>query len=110
MGTEIIDENGYVKVKTRNPKTWKFKQRLIWEKAYGKIPRNRMVIFADGNRLNFALDNLLLVSRAEHAVMNRWDLRSAHGELTRAGLAVADLKMAIAGRKRGVKKKKRGNK
>jgi hypothetical protein len=65
VGTEIIDGDGYVKVKTRNPKTWKFKHRLIWEKANGKIPRGHVVLFADGNKLNFALDNLLLVSRSD---------------------------------------------
>jgi hypothetical protein len=109
-GTEIVDENGYVKVKTRNPKTWKFKHRLVWEKAYGRIPRGRMVIFADGNRQNFALDNLVLVSKSEHAVMNRLGLRSGNGELTRIGKAVADVKLLIAERERGLKKKPRRKK
>jgi hypothetical protein len=36
--------------------------------------------------------------------MNRCDLRSADGDLTLAGKAVADIKMAITGRKHGVKK------
>jgi hypothetical protein len=108
VGTEIIDSYGYVKVKTRNPKTWKFKHHLIWEKTHGKIPRGHIVIFADGNTLNFALDNLLLVSRAEHGVMNRWGLRSGHGELTRVGKSIADIKMLIAERKREIKDGKHG--
>jgi hypothetical protein len=107
VGTEIIDENGYVKVKTRNPKTWKFKHRLIWEKAHGKVPRGHLVNFADGNRQNFALDNLILVSQGEHAVMNRHRLRSGYGELTKAGKAVADIKMLIMDRKREAQKGKR---
>jgi hypothetical protein len=106
VGTEIIDEYGYVKVKIRNPKTWKFKHRIIWEKAHGKIPRNHIVIFADGNKLNIRPDNLLLVSRAENAVMNRHGLRSDSADLTKAGKAVADIKLLIAGRKRGIKKRK----
>jgi hypothetical protein len=110
VGTEIVDEEGYVKVKTRNPKTWKFKHRLIWEKARGKIPRGHMVTFADGNRQNFAMDNLILVSLRENAVMNRYGLRSAHGELTKTGMAVADIKLLIAERKRGLKKKPRRKK
>jgi hypothetical protein len=64
----------------------------------GKIPRGRIVIFADGDRRNFALDNLLLVSRGEHAVMNSLDLRSADGDLTRAGKAAAEIKLLIAKR------------
>jgi hypothetical protein len=107
VGTEIIDENGYVKVKTRNPRTWKFKHRLIWEKAHGKIPKGHTVLFADRNRLNFNPDNLLLVSRGELAVMNRQDLISAHGNLTKIGKTIADIKILIAARTRG--KKSRGN-
>jgi hypothetical protein len=108
VGTERTNGGGYVDVRIRNPsgklwKNWKAKHRLIWEQAHGKIPRGHVVIFADGNRLNFALDNLLLVSGGEHGVMNRCNLRSAHGDLTRAGKAVADIKMAIADRKRGKK-------
>ncbi|MDR2159408.1 MAG: HNH endonuclease [Treponema sp.] len=114
VGTERVDKDGYIEVRIRNPsgkpwKNWKAKHRIIWEKAHGKkIPRGHLVIFADGDKRNFAPDNLLLVSRSEHAVMNRWALRFAHGELTKTGKAVADLKMLIAERKRGMKGKPRG--
>jgi hypothetical protein len=112
VGTERINGDGYVGVRIRNPsgkrrKNWKAKHRLIWEKTHGKIPRGRIVIFADGDRRNFAPGNLLLVSRAEHAVMNRRALRSSDGDLTRAGKAVADIKLLIAGRKRKLEKEKK---
>jgi hypothetical protein len=107
MGTEIVDENGYTKIKTRNPKTWKRKHRLIWEKANGKIPRGHVVIFGDGNKLNFVLDNLLLISRSELAVMNREGLISNHRDLTKVGKSIADIKILIAERKRRAKKTKR---
>ena len=108
VGTEITDANGYMKVKTRNPKTWKFKQRLIWEKAYGKIPRRHVVIFADGNKLNFALKNLLLISRSELAVMNHLGLITPHAGLTMTGKAIADLKLAIAKLRKTKRKKRKG--
>jgi hypothetical protein len=107
VGSETVDKNGYTKVKTRNPKTWKFKHRVIWEKAYGKIPRGHKVIFADGDRLNFDLDNLVLVSCGELAVMNCCNLISTDKDLTKAGKAVADIKLLIAKRKRDMKKTKR---
>jgi hypothetical protein len=111
VGSERVNGDGYVDVRIRNPsgkpwKNWKAKHRIIWEKARGKIPRGHIVIFADGNTRNFALDNLLLVSMAENVVMNRWELRSADGELTRAGKAVADIKLKIADLRRGIKKRK----
>jgi hypothetical protein len=109
IGSERINGDGYVDVKIRNLsgkpwKNWKGKHRIIWEKAHGKIPRGHVVIFADGDKLNFALENLLLVSHGELAVMNRWNLISDHGELTKAGKAIADIKLLIAKRKRKRKK------
>ncbi|MDR1418790.1 MAG: HNH endonuclease [Treponema sp.] len=110
VGTEIIDSYGYVKVKIADPNKWNFKHRIIWEKAYGKVPRGHIVIFADGNKLNVRLNNLLLVSRSEHAVMNKWGLRSSDREMTKTGKAIADIKMLIAGRKRDNCHKRRKSK
>jgi hypothetical protein len=78
IGTERVahyDGFSYIEVKTGHH-TWKRKHTVIWEKANGKVPRGHVVIFADRNRRNFSLDNLLLISRAELAVMNRFKLVS----------------------------------
>jgi hypothetical protein len=80
---------------------------MIWEATNGKVPKGYIVIFADGNKLNLSLDNLRLISRKEHAVMNHLGLRSINAGLTDAGKLVADIKMAIANRKRGLKKKRK---
>jgi hypothetical protein len=50
------------------------------------------------------LGNLLLISRAELAVMNHLKLISPHRDLTIAGKAVADLKMLTRKRERERKK------
>jgi hypothetical protein len=47
-----------------------------------------------------------MVSRRELAVMNHLHLITAHRELTKTGKMVADIKLLIADRKRGIKKKK----
>jgi hypothetical protein len=110
VGTERINDMGYIDVRIRNPsgnkrKNWKAKHRIIWEKAYGKIPKGRVIIFADGNKLNVRPDNLLMVSRKELAVMNRHGLISVHKDLTGVGKTIADIKLLIAERKRGIRKK-----
>jgi hypothetical protein len=110
VGTERINSDGYVDVRIHNPsgkpwKNWKAKHRIIWEKAYGKIPRGRVIIFADGDKLNLALDNLIMVSRSELAVMNNCGLISKDGDLTRIGKSIADIKLVIAKRKREMKKR-----
>jgi hypothetical protein len=93
------DGSEYVEVKTGHD-TWERKHAVIWKKANGKIPKGYVVIFADGNNRNFALNNLLLVSRAELGVMNRCGLISVHKKLTQTGKIIADIKIAIGKRKR----------
>jgi hypothetical protein len=63
-GSEISTAQGYVYVKTVGGR-WRLKHRQIWEAAHGPIPKGRLVKFADGDRSNFSLDNLVLVSRSE---------------------------------------------
>jgi hypothetical protein len=111
VGSERTD-GGYIVVKVsdrknRYHKNWKAKHRMIWEKAHGKIPRGHKVIFADGDRSNFDLDNLVLVSRSELAVMNHLGLISGDKDLTKAGKTVADIRILIAKRRRGIKKRQK---
>jgi hypothetical protein len=111
VGSERI-ENGYLVIKAtdrkyRGNKNWKLKHDVIWEKAHGKIPRGHVVLFADGDRSNFAPDNLLLVSRSELMVMNHLGLTSAGKDLTLAGKLVANIKILIAQRKRRAKRIKK---
>jgi hypothetical protein len=107
VGSERINADGYAEVKIRNPNMWKAKHRIIWEKARGKIPRGGVIIFADGNKLNMRLNNLLLVSRSELSVMNHLGLMSSYGKLTEIGKSIADIKLLIADRKRQSKKRKK---
>jgi hypothetical protein len=106
VGSERVNADGYTEVKVRNPHKWKFKHVLVWEAAHGKVPKGRVIIFADGNRQNLKLKNLLLVSRSELAVMNHSGLFSGNAELTKAGKSVADIKMLVAGRKKKVPPRK----
>lgn len=65
IGSERI-QGGYTIVKTneRWPNgsiKWEFKQRVIWKKANGEIPSDKKIIFLDGDRTNFKLENLAMV-------------------------------------------------
>jgi hypothetical protein len=116
VGSERISIYGYIEIKVADKrsrsanvrqKNWKPKHAVIWEHANGPVPKGHKIAFADGNTLNLDLDNLLLVSNAEHAVMNSWGLRSPHKTLTKAGKELAALKIRIASRKRQLKKTSR---
>ena len=65
-----------------------------------------MIIFADGNKKNFNLENLILVSRKELAVLNKNKLLRDNAELTNIGIAIAKIKIAIADKKRKKEEKK----
>jgi hypothetical protein len=99
VGAERVTKLGYVEVKISEPNKWQTKHSVIWEKARGKIPKGSVIIFADGNKLNMSIDNLIMVSRRELAVMNKFHLISVNVDLTKIGKSVADIKMLIAERR-----------
>jgi hypothetical protein len=100
VGTERINPDGYVEVKIADPNKWMGKHRIIWENANGPVPKGHVIIFADGNRMNITLGNLLRVSRKELAVMNKNGLIYENAEFTKTGKLIADIKIQIGIRKR----------
>jgi len=89
IGTRIKREDGYTYEKIAEPDVWKQVSYIIWEAANGKIPENSVIIFADQNRENFNLDNLILVSRSELCVANKKGLLHNDANLTKSGVLVA---------------------
>ena len=95
----VCKRDGYVKIKVsdtgRYQDRWKLKHRIVWEKAYGKIPENHTLIIADGNKENLSLDNLILVSRSELALLNKQGLIDGNADTLRAYLSVIRLENRI---------------
>lgn len=99
VGTEKIkyyknDNLGYIYVKVcdgKKNKNWIPKQRYIYEQHYGPVPEGYLVIFADGNRNNFDIKNLVLISKSENLVLNRNKMRYKDSELTKSSVNVAKL-------------------
>lgn len=89
IGSERIIKDGYTEIKVAEPNKWKAKHRVIWEKVNGKISKGYALVFADGNKQNFGLDNLILVSRAELLIINRQQLIKDDPDLTKTGVLIA---------------------
>lgn len=89
VGSERINIDGYSEIKIKEPNKWILKHRYIYEQHYGKIPDGYNVMFADKNRQNFDIDNLILVSKHEDLIMNNKKLIYEDKELTKSGHLVA---------------------
>ena len=77
------------------------KHRLIWEEANGVMPPGHNVTFKDGDRTNISLKNLMLVSKAQNAVMA--ESSGFHGG-KEVGRTAADLVMAYDRHKKRLEK------
>lgn len=100
VGSERVDTDGYVEIKIADPREWKGKHILIWEKANGPVPKGHAVIFGDGNNRNFDINNLVLVSRKQLLIMNRHKLIQKDTNLTKTGVIIADLYLKIGEKKK----------
>ena len=100
IGTEISDSYGYIKAKVAEPKAWEHKHKIVYRQYKGEIPKGCVVLFADGDKRNFTPDNLILVSRAQLAYLNRNRLISVDSDVTKAAVNIAAVAQAAAKTKR----------
>lgn len=94
IGSEGLD-TGYITIKIADPDVWQRKHIILWEGVNGPIPINHRVIFADGNKRNFKLDNLLLVSIGQLNRLSLNGLKTNDTELTKSMLNVVKIYEAI---------------
>lgn len=71
-----INNRTGIQIKTESGE-WMLKQRYVYMQHYGAIPEGCDIVFLDKNTLNFAIDNLLAVSRRAISAMRiykkQWD-------------------------------------
>lgn len=109
IGAERLDADGYIRVKVQDGhqhRNWVLKHRLVWEQANGPIPEGHKLIFLDGDRKNCVLENLMLVTDAEHAVMCKRGLHFASPELSKTGVLIARVVLAQG---KAQKRRKKGD-
>lgn len=102
IGTMTKTEDGITLIKVSEDggqwDRWMPIHRKVWEDHHGPIPEGMMVIYKDGNKDNWEIDNLMLITNGENAQLNTRGLRFGDPEKTEAGLLIA--KMYQAARKR----------
>lgn len=75
IGYERVTVDGYVEVKVRDDahdskNNFELKQRIIWAEHNGPVPPGHVVEFIDGNRYNFSVQNLRLITREQNLLAN----------------------------------------
>lgn len=98
LWSERISKDGYVEISVpeRNPHTgaptrYRLKHIWLWEMKHGPVPKGHALAFKDGNRLNCAVKNLMMVSRAELLCLNLQGYNDVNDELKPSVLALAKL-------------------
>ena len=97
LGSERITKDGYCEIKVSDTgRRWRPKHVLIYEKHHGKVPKGSAVIFLDGDKRNFDIDNLHLVTRGQLAMLNKNSLIQKDADLTKTAINVVDLMKKIS--------------
>lgn len=105
MYSERVGKDGYILIKANKHGNYVLKHKWIYEKYHNcKIPKGYVCIFLDGNKLNFDINNLAIVSKNENLILNRNKLRFEAVEATESGIKVAQLIETISKKKRGKQK------
>lgn len=82
------------------PKKWVQEHRRVWIEKNGPVPPGYVLTFADGNRENLDPENIILVTRAEMGLLNRWLKQSKDAEINEAKLNLVRLRIAATKRER----------
>lgn len=90
VGSTRLNINDYKEIKVEEPNKWVLYHRYLWENRHKrKLKKNEVVIFADGDKTNFNIENLILINRNQLATLNRNGLISPDPEITKAGINLA---------------------
>lgn len=74
IGYERIDCEGYLHRKISDTghtkRDFKLVHHIIWQSVHGEIPSGCYIVFSDGNKANFDIDNLVCLTKAENMKRN----------------------------------------
>lgn len=101
VGSKRVTPDGYTQIKVAEPSVWELYHRVVWEEAHGeKLKNDEAIIFADGDKSNFDIDNLVKISRFSLLYLNKNKLIFENKDLTKAGVAVSKLHEKIYERRK----------
>lgn len=96
IGHKSVDNDGYVIIKHSNSnkghsKNWKLYHHYLWEQEHGKIPENHVIIFLNGNKRDFRMENLFCVEWKTWLKVINNDMRFDDPELVKSAIHLCRL-------------------
>ena len=101
VGSKYICKKGYVKFKGSDGQ-WRLAHHALWEKHYGPVPADSMIIFLDGDKSNITIDNLALVTKKEWGILLGRKLRSDNRDMNKLAIITAKLIVATGKKQKAV--------
>ena len=102
IGSEVKKEDGHVYIKVADVlragcKNWRPKQVVIYENHHNlKVDtRTHIVVFLDGDKYNFDINNLMLVSKRVNRIVNTHYAKSEDAEINKLNILQANLSVSI---------------
>ena len=105
IGTERISVRGIAEVKT-GPLVWEQKHRIIWEEVNGPVPDKCCIIFANDDKTDFAIENLICITRKELAVLNKQKFDYYDKETKETALLLTKIAIKRSDRRKDADKRK----
>ena len=94
---KCIKKNGHTEYRIKtNDGQWKIAGLVIWEKAYGPVPKDHRVIYLNGDNSDFSLDNLYLASdKLAYQVVSNKHYQTKNPEITKSLIKYYELRNAL---------------
>lgn len=96
IGSEYINARGFTMIKIANPNQWRAKHIVVWEEENGPLPKGNVVLFANGNRQDFRLDNLIMLTSSEWSYLRMQGKLSDNEDGNRAAILIAKVTARLA--------------
>lgn len=93
---DIYENHGYLVRKTGVSKnSFVYLHRELWEKHHGEIPTGYSVVFKNQNRKDVRIENLMLISMAEHIYMASQYGYSKNGDINEVAILNTRIKKKL---------------
>lgn len=95
VGTINMTTDGYLKVKVADPNVWERVHLQVWREHFGPVPEGCIIVFFDGDKTNVDISNLVCITRADLAQMNKNRYFDSDAETTKAALGMVQLQRKV---------------